>query len=91
MLLPWMYESGAGTGALWQVEALVRAGWRVTVVSALHDPPGSVALRPHFMRLTHDVHVLPSMLRAVDMPRYLVYLCRSRAVDAVLISNAQFG
>ena len=86
-----MYDSGAGKGALWKVEALLRAGWRVTAVSTLHDPPGSEALRDRFMALTRDVHVLPLMLRAVDMPRYLVHLCRSRGIDVVMIANAQFG
>ena len=91
LLLPWLYDSGAGKGALWKVEALLRAGWRVTVVATLHDPPGSEALRDRLMRLMRDLHVLPTMLRAVDMPRYLVHLCRSRGTDTFMIANAQFG
>lgn len=30
------------------------------------------------------MHVLPSFLRAVDFPRYLVYLVKSRGIDTVL-------
>ena len=40
--------------------------------------------RAELMSRTHDVHVLPSFLRAVDFPRYLVYLVKSRGIETVL-------
>lgn len=61
----------------------------MTVICTLFKNPEGLELRPFVLMWTHDVHVLPSFLRANDMPRYLAYLIKSRGIDQVIISNSQ--
>lgn len=71
------------------VELYARAGYRVTVVCTLNKVPEGIELRPWIMQYTHDVHILPSIVRAHDMPRYLVNLIRTRGIHEVIFSNSQ--
>lgn len=76
-------------GLLHMVELYAQAGYRVTVVCTLSKVPDGLQLRPWVLQYTHDVHVLPSTVRARDMPRYLVHLIRSRGIQEVIFSNSQ--
>lgn len=82
---------GADIGALRMVETLSQQGYRVTVVCTMYENPAGIELRPQMMQYTHDVHVLPSFLRANDFPRYIKYLATSRAAHTVLISNSMLA
>lgn len=73
------------------IQIYAEQGYRVTVVCTLYKPPDGVELVPQVLEWTHDVHVLPSFLRAKDFPRYLVHLVRSRGVEKVIMSNSQLG
>ncbi|KAG0664992.1 hypothetical protein C6P46_000618 [Rhodotorula mucilaginosa] len=88
-IVPWLYFGGADIGLLHMVELYAQAGYRVTVVCTLSKVPDGLQLRPWVLQYTHDVHVLPSTVRARDMPRYLVHLIRSRGVQEVIFSNSQ--
>ncbi|GAA5865674.1 hypothetical protein JCM3774_004960 [Rhodotorula dairenensis] len=88
-IVPWLYLGGADIGLLHMVELYALAGYRVTVVCTLSKVPDGIELRPWVLQYTHDVHVLPSTVRAHDMPRYLVHLVRSRGVEEVILSNSQ--
>lgn len=77
------------TGLMHMVELYAMAGYRVTVVCTLSKIPEGVELRPWILQFTHDVHILPSTVRARDMPRYLVHLIRSRGIEEVILSNSQ--
>lgn len=88
LVVPWFAMGGADLGAVRTVETLAREGYRVTVVCTLYDPPTSIELLPQVKQWTHDVHVLPSFLRAADFPNYLVYLARSRGIHTLLFSNS---
>ena len=90
LAVPWFALGGADLGALRIIETLTHAGYRVTVVCTLYDPPASLELVPLVMQWTHDIHILPSFLRPVDSPRYIKYLVRSRHINTVLFSNAMF-
>lgn len=91
LVIPWLFMGGADIGALRIVEILTKAGYRVTVVCTLYKQPEGIRLRPQMMQWTHDVHVLPSFLRAHDFPRYMKYLAESRGIDLMMISNSMLA
>ena len=88
-VLPWLYIGGADIGALHMVQLFAEAGYRVTVVCTLYKNPQGIELRPLVMQWTHDIHILPSFLRAHDFPRYIKYLIESRGIEDVVLSNSQ--
>ena len=88
-VLPWLYIGGADIGALHMVQLFAEAGYRVTVVCTLYKNPQGIELRPLVMQWTHDIHILPSFLRAHDFPRYIKYLIESRGIENVVLSNSQ--
>lgn len=90
-ILPWLYVGGADIGALRMIETFTKLGYRVTVVCTLQKVPEGLELRPQVMQWTHDVHVMPSILRASDFPRYIKYLADSRQVSLVLFSNSMLA
>lgn len=71
------------------VQTYAEAGYRVTVVCTLFNTPAGIELRPEVLKWTHDVHILPSFLRAKDFPRYLKHLITSRGIQQVVLSNSQ--
>lgn len=89
-VLPWLYIGGADIGALHMIQLYAEAGYRVTVVCTLHKKPAGIELRPFVLQYTHDVHILPSFLRANDFPRYIKHLLVSRNIDQVITSNSQY-
>lgn len=89
-VLPWLYVGGADIGALHMIQLYAEAGYRVTVACTLYKNPAGLELRPLVLQHTHDVHILPSFLRACDFPRYLKHLIVSRGVEEVIISNSQY-
>lgn len=88
-IVPWLYVGGADVGALHQIQLFAEQGYRVTVVCTLYRNPQGVELRPHVLQYTHDVHILPSFLRASDIPRYIKYLVDTRGIEEVVMSNSQ--
>ncbi|SGY17708.1 BQ5605_C015g07867 [Microbotryum silenes-dioicae] len=88
-VVPWLYIGGADIGALHQIQLFAERGYRVTVVCTLYKNPEGLELRPAVLQFTHDVHVVPSFLRANDIPRYIKYLVQSRGIDEIIMSNSQ--
>ncbi|SGY50981.1 BQ5605_C001g00946 [Microbotryum silenes-dioicae] len=88
-VIPWLYLGGADVGAVRMIRLYAEKGYRVTVVCTLFDPPAGIELRPEALQWTHDVHVLPSFLRARDFPRYFKYLVESRGINQIVLSNSQ--
>lgn len=70
------------------IQTYAEAGYRVTVVCTLYKPPDGIELRPEVMQWTHDIHVLPIILRANDFPRYIKHLIESRGIKDVIFSNS---
>eukprot|EP00051_Salpingoeca_urceolata_P002022 m.46221 g.46221 ORF g.46221 m.46221 type:complete len:978 (+) comp11842_c1_seq1:126-3059(+) len=91
IILPWLGNSGWDVFHINLVRALALDGWLVTVVCTMYNPPTSTASRPLVMQYTHDVFTLPSFLRAVDFPRFIVYLAKSRNIDKILLSSTQLA
>jgi glycosyltransferase involved in cell wall biosynthesis len=91
VIVPWLYMGGADIGALRQIETLTKQGFRVTVVCTLYKAPEGLDLRPDMMQWTHDIHVLPSFLRAAEFPRYIVYLAKTRQAKTVFMSNSMLA
>lgn len=88
-VLPWLYVGGADIGALHMIQLYAEMGYRVTVLCTLYKPPEGIELRPYVLQWTHDVHIMPSFLRAHDFPRYIKHLINSRGIGEVIISNSQ--
>lgn len=88
IIVPWLALGGADNFNLSVVQQLKLHGWEVTVAATLKDEH---AWLPRFAELTPDVFVLSHFLRLEDYPRFLLYLIRSRQVDAVLISHSELG
>ncbi|GAA6031660.1 hypothetical protein JCM8097_001920 [Rhodosporidiobolus ruineniae] len=88
-VIPWLYMGGADIGALHMIQLYALAGYRVTVLCTLFKVPEGIELRPYVLQYTHDVHILPSFLRAHDFPRYFKHLVTSRGIKQVVLSNSQ--
>ncbi|GAA6009920.1 hypothetical protein JCM10207_002158 [Rhodosporidiobolus poonsookiae] len=88
-VVPWLYVGGADIGAMHQIQLFAEQGYRVTVVCTLYRNPAGIELRPQVLQYTHDVHVLPSFLRAADIPRYFKYLVDTRGIEEIVMSNSQ--
>ncbi|KAM0753586.1 UDP-Glycosyltransferase/glycogen phosphorylase [Meredithblackwellia eburnea MCA 4105] len=88
-IIPWLYVGGADIGALHMVQLYAEMGYRVTVLCTLYKFPQGVELRPWVLQFTHDIHIMPSFLRAHDFPRYIKYLVDSRGIDNIVMSNSQ--
>jgi len=79
----------AGLAALHELELLAANGYRVTVVATQFRPQDGLRLRPHLLKWTHDVHVLPSYVRPSDAPGYLKNLVRSRGIEDVVFAESE--
>ena len=88
MIVPWLAMGGADKFNLELLQQLAQRGWEVTVATTL---VGTDAWHAEFGRHTPDIFLLHRFLRLVDYPRFLRYLIQSRQVDAVLVSNSEFG
>lgn len=87
-IAPWMEVGGADQLNLDMVRELTRDGYECTVVTTLrNDNPW----QSRFTDITPDVFSLHSFLNFADHPRFLSYLIESRQVDAVVVSNTEFG
>ena len=85
----WLYVGGADIGALHMIQLYAELGYRVTVLCTLYKFPDGIELRPEVLKWTHDVHIMPSFLRARDFPRYIKHLINSRGIQQVIFSNSQ--
>ncbi|GAA6009225.1 hypothetical protein JCM11491_004235 [Sporobolomyces phaffii] len=88
-VVPWLYVGGADIGALHMIQLYAEAGYRVTLILTLSRVPDGIELLPQVLQYTHDVHLLPSFLRAHDFPRYFKHLVESRGAKQVILSNSQ--
>jgi len=87
-LIPWMVTGGADRVNLDWIQELSVRGFQITVCATLN---AQHEWWPKFSNLTPDIFILPNFLHPGDVPRFLVYLIRSRQVDTVLISHATLG
>lgn len=87
-LIPWMVTGGADRVNLDWIHELTRHGYQVSVCASLR---AQHEWMPEFATLTPDVFVLPNFLHPTDIPRFIVYLIRSRRIDTVLISHCTLG
>jgi glycosyltransferase involved in cell wall biosynthesis len=83
-LIPWMVTGGADRVNLDWIGGLVQRGFHVSVCATLKAQHEWFA---EFAALTPDVFILPNFLHLSDIPRFIVYLIRSRNIDTVLISH----
>ena len=88
LIVPWLTMGGADKFNLDLLAQLVPHGWEITIATTLGSEHPWAA---QFARYTPDIFLLDRFLRPTDYPRFLRYLIRSRDVDAVLISNSEFG
>lgn len=87
-LVPWMVTGGADRVNLDWIHELTKRGYQVSVCATLR---AQHEWMPGFAALTPDVFVLPNFLHPTDVPRFIVYLIRSRQIDTVLISHCTLG
>ncbi|GAA5869466.1 hypothetical protein JCM16303_000480 [Sporobolomyces ruberrimus] len=88
-VVPWLYVGGADIGALHMIQLYAEAGYRVSVILTLSRIPDGIELLPQVLQFTHDVHLIPSFLRAHDFPRYFKHIIESRGAKQVILSNSQ--
>ena len=88
LIVPWLALGGADKFNLDLLAQLVQRGWEVTIATTLS---GEHPWLSQFARLTPDIFILHHFLRPSDYPRFLRSLIHSREMDAVLVSNSEFG
>ncbi|GAA5991934.1 hypothetical protein JCM5350_005825 [Sporobolomyces pararoseus] len=88
-VVPWLYVGGADIGALHMIQKYAEAGYRVSLILTLSRVPDGIELLPQVLQYTHDVHLIPSFLRAHDFPRYFKHIVESRGAKQVVLSNSQ--
>lgn len=71
------------------IQKYAEAGYRVSLILTLSRVPDGIELLPQVLQYTHDVHLLPSFLRAHDFPRYFKHIVESRGAHQVILSNSQ--
>lgn len=87
-IIPWMELGGADRVNIDWIASLIDHGYEVSVCATLKATQRWAA---RFTALTPDVFVLPHFLALADIPRFLVYLIRSRNVDIVFLTNSTLG
>ena len=88
LIVPWLALGGADKFNLDLLGQLVRRGWEVTIATTLS---GAHPWLAQFARCTPDIFILHHFLRPSDYPRFVRALVYSREMDAVLVSNSEFG
>jgi glycosyltransferase involved in cell wall biosynthesis len=88
LILPWMAMGGADKFNLDLMDQLAEQGYEISVATTL---PDNYQWYRAFAARTPDLFILPNFLRPVDYPRFLGYLCQSRNIDVVLVSNSELG
>ncbi|MBP1691229.1 MAG: glycosyl transferase group 1 [Bacteroidetes bacterium] len=88
MILPWLALGGADKFNLDVVRQLRPRGWEVSIATTAK---GDHTWLPEFAGITPDIFALSHFLNHADYPRFLSYIIRSRQIDAVLVSNSEFG
>jgi len=71
------------------IQLYAEAGYRVSLILTLSKVPDGIELLPQVLQYTHDVHLIPSFLRAHDFPRYFKHIVESRGAKQVILSNSQ--
>ncbi len=87
-IIPWMELGGADRVNIDWIAGLIAHGYEVSVCATLKAAQRWAA---RFTALTPDVFVLPHFLALADVPRFLVYLIRSRKIDTVFLTNSTLG
>ena len=83
-LIPWMVTGGADRVNLDWIRELTERGYQISICATLR---ARHEWMPEFAALTPDIFVLPNFLHPADIPRFIVYLIRSRQIDTVMISH----
>ncbi|MBK9029072.1 MAG: glycosyltransferase [Propionivibrio sp.] len=84
-LVPWMVTGGADRVNLDWIRGLIKLGYQVSVCATLD---AQHEWMPEFAKLTPDVFILQNFLHPSDIPRFIVYLIRSRQIDTVLVTHS---
>jgi Glycosyltransferase len=88
LMTPFLTIGGADRLNLDAVRQLAGRGFRFSVVATL---PHAHEWRPLFEAITPDVVTLHPMIAPEQQPAFVRDLIRSRHIQALLISNSQFG
>jgi glycosyltransferase involved in cell wall biosynthesis len=88
MLVPWLAMGGADKFNLDVIRLLSARGWGISVITTL---PGDDAWHDVFSSLTDDIFLLPRIARLPDWPRIIQHVIETRRIDAVLVTNSEFG
>jgi glycosyltransferase involved in cell wall biosynthesis len=88
LIVPWMTLGGADKFNLDLAAQLTRRGWRVSIAALCQGDQSWLAA---FTEVTPDVFVLPDIVRLHDYPRFLSTLITTRAIDVVMVTNAELG
>lgn len=89
IIMPWLIVGGAERVNLNLIEYLKRQNIGICIVATLRNQKHPWLAE--FERVTPDIFVLDRFLRLSDVPRFLVYLIRSRNIDTVIVSNSYLG
>lgn len=89
IVMPWLIVGGAERVNLNLIEHLKRQNIEISIVATLRNQKHPWLAE--FERFTPDIFVLDRFLRLSDIPRFLVYLIRSRNIDTVMVSNSYLG
>lgn len=88
LIVPWFQMGGADKINIEIIRSLQARGYQTTVVATMAT---SHPWLHHFTSLTPDVFCVSKFLAYGDYPRFLSYLIRSRAIDAIILSNSELG
>lgn len=89
IVMPWLIVGGAERVNLNLIEYLKRQNVEISIVATLRNQKHPWLAE--FERFTSDIFILDHFLRLSDVPRFLVYLIRSRNINTVMVSNSYLG
>ena len=91
-ILPWLQMGGADRFNLHLLEYL-KHNYHVTIVTTQNDiyKHDICNWLPEFQKHTDDIHMLYTFLSIHEYFDYVMYLCHSRNVDTILITNSMWG
>ncbi len=89
MIVPWLVVGGAERVNLNLISHLTQKDSEISVVTTIIGQKHPWL--SEFERFTSDIFILDLFLRLPEFPRFIVYLIRSRGIDAVVIANSYLG
>src|SRR5262249_17270628 len=89
LLVPWLVVGGADRVNLDIMRHLSSVGYEFTIATTL--PSAQHTWEDEFEAYTSDIFILERFLSLADIPRFLLFLIRSRKIDTVMIANSFLG